>query len=429
MTILELIEELSQNSSKTMKLKILMGHSDNALLKRVVVMAMNPLTVYNIKKIPHYTTSDKPMLSLADALDELNKLSSRQISGNAAIAHLQNILATTQQDDAKVIELVIGKDLKCGVSIKTMNKVWAGLILDYPCLLASQYNEKTIKNIKYPAMVQQKIDGTRINAIVEGQTCTFYARSGKQVFLSKRLELDFIAMAGGESLVFDGELLVYNGVETAIRQQGNGIINKAIKGTISAAESDSIIFMAWDVIPLHDFNKQYSGDGYSIRYARLSALYESYNSDKIFIVETHYADSFDDVQRLFTGALESGFEGVMLKNSDSIWENKRSKGHIKFKNELTCELRVVGIVEGCGKYEKMVGSLTCESEDGQLKVGVGSGLSDNQRVEYKNIMGSIITVKYNEKIKNEQGEWSLFLPIFMAERPDKDTADSISSIK
>jgi DNA ligase-1 len=116
-----------------------------------------------------------------------------------------------------------------------------------------------------------------------------------------------------------------------------------------------------------------------------------------------------------------------VKNGDSPWEDKRSKYQVKMKAELEADLLVESIIEGSGKYEGLVGSLSCTTKDGNLKVNVGSGLSDEDRkkdpAEY---IGKIISVKYNEKIKDKNSEhWSLFLPIFQELRLDKSEADNI----
>jgi ATP-dependent DNA ligase len=101
------------------------------------------------------------------------------------------------------------------------------------------------------------------------------------------------------------------------------------------------------------------------------------------------------------------------------------------KGELECDLKVVGYQMGTGKYENMLGAILCESADGVIKVDVGSGFKDAQRLDFtsNSIIGKIVAVKYNARIKNKQGEESLFLPIFIEVRDDKDTADLSKDIK
>ena len=78
----------------------------------------------------------------------------------------------------------------------------------------------------------------------------------------------------------------------------------------------------------------------------------------------------------------------------------------------------------------MIGSLCCESADGKVKVYVGSGFTDEQRnASPSEYYDKIIAVKYNARIKNVSGEESLFLPIFLEVRNDKEVADNSKKIK
>ena len=97
---------------------------------------------------------------------------------------------------------------------------------------------------------------------------------------------------------------------------------------------------------------------------------------------------------------------------------------------MECDLKIVGIEEGNGKYAGMLGAILCESADGVVKVRVGSGFNDEHRKNLgEEILDKIVAVKYNMRIKNKLGEESLFLPIFVEIRNDKDIADSSKDIK
>ena len=143
-------------------------------------------------------------------------------------------------DDAKVLERVIQKDLKCGVSISTANDVWHGLVTEYPVMLCSQFEQKLVDKVKFPALVQTKMDGMRFNAIVRDGKVEYRSRNGKEIQLLGNLDSDFITLAGNIDCVFDGELLVASASGVMDRQTGNGILNKANKGTISEKEASLV---------------------------------------------------------------------------------------------------------------------------------------------------------------------------------------------
>lgn len=424
--VYQILDDLSKTSSRLEKEAILHAHSSNKLLKKVFYLAYDPFVQFYIRKIPSYTPAEGYQADTLDSvIDSLNMLWSRQVTGNAAIEYLRKLLSSLHKYDAKVLELIIGKDLRCGASVSTANKIWPNLISEYPCMLCSPSDEKVLSKMKFPAMAQLKMDGMRFNAIVKNGACELKSRSGKEIDLKSELLEDFIALANGQNLVFDGELIVKENGVILDRQTGNGILNKAVKGTISLDEARNVNATVWDVIPYEDFKAGYSKMGYKFRFA----LVENITSfDRIKTVEYKIVHTLDEAREIFEHYLVQGQEGIILKNFNSPWENKRVKHQVKFKAELDCDLRVVEIQPGTGKYEGMVGAYVCESEDGVVKVDIGSGLSDEDRTNF-DVIGKIVAVTYNSRIKNKEGKESLFLPRLLEIREDKDTADVSSKIK
>ena len=193
------------------------------------------------------------------------------------------------------------------------------------------------------------------------------------------------------------------------------------------AEAKMVHATVWDLIPYADFIKGECKQSYMVRFALLSDMALP---KKIHLVESQIVSNLDKARQIFNTYLEQGQEGIILKDMDGIWENKRVKSQVKFKSELDCSLEVVGIQEGEGKYAGMLGAFICKTSDGILTTNVGSGFSDGQRSEYfsKDLIGKIVAVKYNTKIQTKTGEWSLFLPVFEYIRLDQDKADSFSHL-
>jgi hypothetical protein len=433
MNLNKFFESLAANSSRNFKIEQLEKHSDNETLREVVRLALDPFTNFYIRKIPQYSfvgEDSEHQTSLEMALENLYYLSSREVTGNGAIAHLGAILSGLEPDDAKVIERIIQKDLKCGVQVSTANAVWGGLIKEYPVMLCSPFEQKLVDKIKFPAFVQLKMDGMRFNAIVRDGKVEYRSRNGKEIQLLGNLDADFVKMAGGVDCVFDGELLVVDGDTILDRQTGNGILNKANKGTISEAEAKMVRATVWDVIPYIYFVDGECPTPYGTRFSSLEMLVKK-NPSKVSLVKSWEVDNYETAQALFEEMLQRGEEGIILKDKNGIWEDKRSKGQIKFKGELECDLKIVAVEEGTGKYAGMLGAILCESSDGVIKVSVGSGFTDQQRKDLwgKNIVDKVAAIKYNMRIKNKSGEESLFLPIVLEVRDDKEDADSSKSIK
>jgi ATP-dependent DNA ligase len=296
-------------------------------------------------------------------------------------------------------------------------------------MLCSGYEDKLIEKMKWPAMVQLKMDGMRFNAIVRDNAVEFRTRNGKEIHLHGNLEQEFIQIANGIDCVFDGELVVsyFDGIMD--RQTGNGILNKAIKGTISDTEAALVRAIVWDVIPYMYFVDSYCPTPYKDRFAKFKWGIDFPN--KIQLVQSTIVENIEEARAKFEEYYNAGQEGIILKDMSSPWEDKRAKHQIKFKGELECDLKVVGYEEGTGKYVGKLGALVCESDDGIIKVKVGSGFNDEDREKIKeqDVLGKVVAVKYNARIRSKHQDESLFLPIFLEIREDKNQADPSGSIK
>jgi len=436
MNINEFLNDLASNASRNYKIEQLTKNYSDVTLREVIRLALDPFTQFYQRKIPAYTPAKANQAdTLSAVMDSLYMLSSRDVTGNAAIEYLTKLLSSLTEDDAKVLERIIEKDLKCGVQASTANSVWSGLIQEYPVMLCSGFEQKLVDKIKFPAYAQLKMDGMRFNAIVRDGKCEFRSRNGKEILLLGNLEQEFIALAGDVDCVFDGELMVMHpdDIQFMDRQTGNGILNKANKGTISVKEAAMVHATVWDVIPYAYFTDGYCPTPYSKRFSSLELLVNKQKSKekKIWLVTSDIVQNLDEAQVLFENYLASGLEGIILKDGSGVWEDKRAKHQIKFKGELECDLKIVAVEEGTGKAVGMLGAIVCESADGIVKVNVGSGFTDAHRKQYwkENLVDKIVAVKYNARIKNKAGEESLFLPVFVEIRDDKNVADSTKDIK
>ena len=447
MKIHEILDHLASDNGRLFKIDVLEQHKENELLQSVIRAALDPYTQYYIRKIPEFTydATKEFKQSLEWGLESLGKLTSRELTGHAAINHLTEILENMTLRDADVITRVISKDLKCGVNTATVNKVFGkGFIEKYPCMLASAYKPENFKHIKFPAFAQTKMDGMRANILMDPEDgkVEIRSRNGKTIELLGMFD-DYVKtllyktptvedLSQFHGAVIDGELVVLDEREENIldRKTGNGILNKAVKGTISVEEAERVRMVAWDLIPLEDFKSGRSDLPYFDRIEmlgiRMEEMAEKENHPTLIkIVGTIPIDDMDQAGELFKQALANGEEGIIVKNGDSPWEDKRSKFQVKMKAELEADLLVTEWNEGTGKNEGLLGSVTAVSKDGALEVNVGSGFNDEDRkMKPEDIVGKIISVKYNEVIQDKKKDKkSLFLPIFQEVRLDKTEAD------
>ena len=379
----------------------------------------------------------------------------REITGNAAIERLRDILSNAEEPEA--VERLIKRDARCSVNSTLLNKVFPNLIPEIPCMLAQPMNEKTLKNIKFPAFSQLKADGMRCIVFITSNNVRMFSRNGTEIIcepLKNTLmtigQIEENLLSDNVALMLDGELICYKDNKLLDRKTSNGICNKVLKGTASENELNLIQMQLWDIVkvdsntfnPLED--KSYE--------ARLEDLYSILNMSifsKLEVIPTEVVNSMEEALEHFQKMLSQGLEGTILKNQDAKWSNTRSKDLVKLKEENTIDLLVVDIEEGSGDFEGGLGAIICETSDKKLRVRVGTGfsfedrgfvndLSNGKKVVKqiksleevsKNYLGKIVEVKYNQIIKSKgKDEMSLFLPRLVCIRNDKDTANSIEEI-
>lgn len=427
--MLNILDQLAKTSSRNDKIKILEANKDNQTLKYFFWLALDPMVTFGIKKIPQPSYSEEVCGDLFFNLSRLEPLRSRTLTGNAAIEHLAKILGESDLNDREVIQRVIEKDPKCGVADSSVNKVWPGLVFEFPIMKASPYDDKSIQSITFPAYSQTKLDGARCALVVRQGTVVALSSSGREIATMN--QFDYVKNLNDGEFVLDGELLVVEETGKFMeRKKGNGIVNKAVKGTISEKEAKSLHFVVFDMITMKDWLAGFCGKSYSKRFASLVSLSDNFRHN-ISIVETKIVETEGKAVSHFKDMLAIGEEGTILKSMESPWENKRSKYQVKMKGIISCDLVVKSVEEGTGKNKGKLGALVCESSDGLVEVNVGTGFSDKERdLPMKSWVGKVVEVSYNERIinKTEGSKWSLFLPRFVRVRLDKDVPDNIDNI-
>lgn len=430
MSILKVLDRLATTPSKNEKLAILTEAQHNITLRTAFQLAYTTQIRFWIKKRPAtiYVGLEMP---LHTALENLRYvIGGRQLTGNDAITYIGKLLGQLSSDDREVFYRVLDRDLKCGTGTSIANKVWKDLILDYPILLCDKFNEKTEKKLKWAegVIVQTKMDSSRLNfEFDKGELISISTRNGNLIDITPFVK---VTSSDLNHYILDGELMYsVDGIDID-RKTASGIINKAIKGTISPEESFGLNLVCWDYIPHEDFIRRECSIPYSERFEMVQDALDE-NCTITRLVESTIVYSKEDALDIYKKNRSRGLEGVIIKNPNAIWTSRRSSDYLKMKAEETCELLVVDVEYGTvgSKYEGMLGALVCETNCGKLRVNVGTGFSDEQRMNPKDYLDKIVEVKYNEVISKKTSDVkSLFLPVFVDVRFDKDIANTLKEL-
>ena len=431
MTIFSIIESLKATNSSNEKLRILNENRGNELLKQVFSMSNDPFMNFWQKKLPNVEgtplSKETTDADLQVAIQKLIPLAKRAYTGNAAIDWLKTTLESVTYKNAVILAGIVQKDMRCGVGATLVNKVWPKLIHEWPVALCSAFSKKLIDGLPWKSgvIVQLKSDGARCNIVVENGAVTVFSRNGKPI--ETKGIFDSLA-EDVNNVMIDGELLWRDSKGTASRSVGNGIVNKAIKGTITDKEASGLYLTAWDIIDLADFKSGKGKKKYEDRFVTLNNIFHDY----IEISPSEVVYSYEEALVIYSKYIANGMEGAILKDPAEFWEDKRSKKNVKLKAEEDCDLEVT---EWCfgekdTKNEHRLGRIRCKTSDGIIEVSVGTGFKDEDRdnIKPEDIVGRIVTVRYNMKIQASDGTWSLFLPRFICIREDKDVANTFDEL-
>lgn len=424
MSILGILDELAATSSRLEKEAILRNNVDNMTLKRVFKLAYDKQVIFWTKQLPEREDFNLPYISLDDALTYIERdICTRYFTGHAADDYFLKLLGNVNADDAEVIKRVVLKDLRCGCTVNTANKVWKDLV-EKPAFMLCHTDTKAIK---YPAMSQMKEDGTRGKFIFDGETVTIISRNGNPI--ETHGTFDRWAQRLKEPMILDGELVAFKNGKRMVRKDSNGIVNKAVRGTITPEEAALLVYIAWDVETMNA--------PYSKRFAAIenwdNIVDNLDDKDKVIAVENKLVNTYEEAYEHFKDARRRGLEGTILKNIDAMWQGKRSFDLVKFKAEIEAEFKVVGFEYGKKgtKNEHRLGALHIETEDGKVKcdVGIFKDFPDTVRDTWLSDVPKIVTVRYNERITSKGSDTqSLFLPRVISVRHDKDKADTLDDL-
>jgi DNA ligase-1 len=185
--------------------------------------------------------------------------------------------------------------------------------------------------------------------------------------------------------------------------------------------------MLFDILPLSEFLAGTSTMTQKRRTALLKSMQPVFDIiggiDIIPQIEVNLDDFVGDMQfkEYNKKAIEDGFEGIMIKDPNAVYECKRSVSWLKQKPFIEVSLTVVDVEEGTGRNEGKLGALICEGEDDgkKIRVNVGSGFTDADRDEFwtdKDVLpGQVVEVRADAATRSQDSEdtWSLRFPRFL----------------
>ena len=422
----QVISDLELHPSRLNKEAIVLAQAEagNSEFFQGARLALDSMITFGLKQIPEKTDEDGPGLDWDSFSLIITGFVNRSLTGNLARDTVANMMksATKAQWNGWYRRILI-KDLRCGTSEKTINKVVEKKYGQYAipvfsCQLAhdSANHESKVSGSK---LIEVKLDGVRVITVVypDGRVDQ-YSRNGKELVNFPHVKAQFATVAKKftEPMVFDGEIMSSSFQD----------LMKQIHRKSSAQAQDAVLYL-FDMLTLAEFE---SGESATTQEKRSEAL-RTWFADKMFLqmvnvqlVEQETVDLDTDsgksrFKEINQFAIAGGYEGIMIKDPNAPYECKRTVSWLKLKPFIEVSLTVVAVEEGTGKNIGRLGALVCEGEDDgrRILVNVGSGFSDDDRIAYwasrEEVVGKVVEVRADAITQNQDGTYSLRFPRFL----------------
>lgn len=305
--------------------------------------------------------------------------------------------ATTPEEQAEAEAISrYEKQLKRGY-VKTIDDAQAGKTDEMikggiSPMLAKEYS-KYSKRVKYPCIIQPKLDGIRCIAIIKDGVVTLWSRSRKQILSVPHINKAFESLETDG--IYDGELYNHN-----LRDDFEELCSK-INRPIPFDGHEMIQYHCYD-LPIEGFTtKQRMG---FISMSLNGAIYADRWMDgkvgPIVQVESFLANNEEKANDAYIQFLDDGYEGAMYRDLNSHYEFKRSLSLLKRKEWMDEEFVVVGIEEGAGNLKGHAATAVCKMPDGQIIKPTFKTTREKKREYFLNPpIGKLLTVRFQDYTK------------------------------
>ena len=341
----------------------------------------------------------------------LDKLSTRDLTGDSA----RDTVTKHCDKHGALVMLICNKDLRCGVTATSVNKVHPGTIPVFKIQLAK---ELPLAKVEFPCFAETKYDGVRLVIANRSGRVEFVTRNGKSVKLP--MLKCYLEAQAKKNYILDTEVTLASG-KMEDRTKVSGMINSAMKGGV--IQEQLLHFNVFDCMSLTDFDSQRCLYTYQQRRVLIAGALAELQCPQLSQAQAFEVANADEAQAIYDKHISQGYEGLILKHAMAYYTFKRTTAWAKMKETKTADLLCIDYCDGEGKYEGMIGALVCEGTvEGQtVRVRVGSGLTDADRaLDACDYVGNVLELKYNAVVQDKDTlQRSLFLPRFVTIRGDK----------
>ena len=403
---LDAIKEMGTNAKKAALAEL------DSFEQSMVSMMLNPFIRFGVKKYSVVEPALENKIADEDAIQILNSLACRQLTGGSAIAVVEQAISDMTEEGQDVFRRFLLKDPKAGIGISLCNKIFENPIPVFEVQLATSYKEKGDKypfkenpKAKFPMIASLKLDGMRVIAevIVDEEEVNFLSRTGNPITSLDHLKpavLDLARRTPHKHIFFDGEATAgsFNASVSALRK-------KNVKAVGAVFHIFDYFLPEWKAIAK---TKDYKKTGRKLKDRHIDLCSwtnwkcrpdNEYKND-VRLHPFQLVHSHKEFIDLFMQALDDNEEGFMGKDPFSVYEFKRTKSWWKMKDENEADGEIVGFLPGDPEagFAHTLGKIAVRLEDGtEVRAsGLKHRYLDEIWLNQDKYMGRIVKVNFHE---------------------------------
>jgi len=427
-SVIEILEQLESDNSRLFKEKVLTDNKDDLLLRDFLTMAFDPWKNWGVAKYnrpdPLPGNSNHEDVELSTFMVLLEALNRRTLTGNKAREAVEVAMSQFDAVGQKWCERLLWRNLRCGVSAQTINKIWPGSIVPFAVALAESLTTvgvngdfKITDPVKYPVRVEAKLDGLRLIAVKNHGEVSLFTRSGTPIETLPKI-VQAIKDLKEDNIVLDGEVMGEDWNESA----------SVVMSSKSKKDDSTMRYHVFDIVDFTAWQQQVSKTHYRARLTDLQLTIGDTEGTPFRYVKATTANDETELRQFYNECLTEGYEGVMLKRLDTPYLWKRTDAILKMKPVATEEAVIVGWHLSPEKTKRagQFGGFHVLTKNGVV-TKVGGGYTDAQKKQIQaegpdTYIGRIAEVEHQPPFTNTG---ALRFPVFSRFRDPSDVDPAV----
>lgn len=256
-----------------------------------------------------------------------------------------------------------------------------GIMLCYP------FEERRLQKWGGEAYIQYKLNGERCRALCLGNKVELYSSEANLIPFLPHIN-DALRKLSFIGIELDGELYTHG----FSLQYIHSVVSRKVNQHEISEVIEYHIFDVVSSVPQIDRFKELHEIALRIQQEGLGEI--------LRVVLPSLVTDMNGVNSYLEQAIDEGYEGIILRNPQAVYERKRSTNIMKFKPHQEDVYEIIGTQEEIsihGTPKNALGAFVCRGDDGET-FNVGSGPSRAEREAYwrirESLVGQYLKVRY-----------------------------------